>query len=631
MNEHFSDQVSYPGIVYFFLNMILTKTAPRLPVFLRIANIAKRSLSGKPDEVFTSLNNASDPARNQFFQYTWGSWLKNNKVERARRETRFSIEAISSLVKTFKIEDGALQKPQTTADGITSLKHNWNKDVIGESNYEIKSIASIHEGKHHRVYRITLGNGKNLALRIPYKLDSDFAIEQSIKSEAATLDFLNLKLGLNVPKVVAFGATKTNALQVPFMLMEHIEGELLMRKWDPMVPSSETADKALKEVIDPVMDFQAEALEMTFNKFGSLFFFDDVAHEHQLTLPYDGETNESLKNRWRIGPSVERAFSRGKKHLSAQDVGKFNGPWNSTKPLDLVSDLAKIQLEALRQRLALVQADAGSRLESADELNKQISTFEHLLKISQTLFNPESQSIMNAVEMFKPRMFFPDLDPLNVIVQKDTGKQYFIDFEHTCIKPFIFFNYPAFVAYQGAKIYNLEEDIPGYAEMDDVEKQQYQFMFYKTRNERLWEYALNDKRHDLIAIASPHAKVLKAPYLQALECKTDKDYLFVENSIVQLQAMWNVYVANGLVNTQESAFPISYTQEQLDQHQQELENYQMEIVSQPFAATGGWIPQDMFDVLQLQGIIVDDGDGNYHIENEAVLKDMPPTQAEESK
>lgn len=589
---------------------------------------ARRFISAKPTQVTTSLNNASDPARDQFFQYTWGSWLKNNKVERARRETRFSIEGVSKFFKELKVENGPPSMPQQSLSGIVSLRHNWTKDTIGQNSHEVKAIASIHEGKHHRVYKISMANGKDLALRIPYKLDSDFAIEQSIKSEVATLDFLDLKLGANVPKVVAYGPTKSNSLQIPFILMEHIEGDLLMKKWDPMAPSSETVDKELKEVIDPIMDFQVKNLEITFNQFGSLFFFDDVAHENQQTLPYDGESNENLVNRWRIGPTVEKAFFRGKKHLAAQTINKFNGPWAAEKPLDMISDLAKIEIEALRQRLALAQADASNKVEDMEGLKKQIESFEKFSLMSQLFFNPSSTSIMNATEMFKPCLFFPDIDPLNVIVQKDTKKHYFIDLEHASIKPFILFNYPAFVEYQGAKVYNLEEDIPGYAEMDDVEKQQYQFMYYKTRNERLWEHSLNEMRHDLIAIASPHVKVLKAPYLQALECKTDKDYLFVENSIVQLQAMWQVYASNGLINTQEGAFPISYTQEQMDEHQQEMEKYQMDIVSTPFAATGGWVPQDMFEVLQLQGIIVDDGNGDYHIENEAVLKDIPKPNAE---
>lgn len=234
---------------------------------------------------------------------------------------------------------------------------------------------------------------------------------------------------------------------------------------------------------------------------------------------------------------------------------------------------------------------------------------------------------MNVEELFKPRLYIPDLDPLNVIQHSDT-ENYFIDFEGSTIKPFILTSYPKFVAYQGAKIYNLEEDVPGYKEMEELEKQQYEFMYYKTRNERMWEFELNKYRHDLIAIASPHIKVLKSPYLQALDVKNGKDYLYVEGSIVQLQAMWEAYVANELVNSKDTKFPIEYTAEYLDQHQQELSDYQLETVSSPFSATGGWIPQDMFDTLKAQGILVETKDGNYKVETEKVLEN-PPAQPEE--
>ncbi|OBA17997.1 altered inheritance of mitochondria protein 9, mitochondrial [Metschnikowia bicuspidata var. bicuspidata NRRL YB-4993] len=582
-------------------------------------------LTSRPKETFTRLNDRSDPSRNLFFQYTWGSWLKNDALEKARRETRFNIENLSTFVKSLKVQDSeVLAKPQALSNGIVTLPNNMTQDIMGGTGFELKSIASIHEGKHHRVYKLTLASDKELVLRIPYKLESDFAIEQKIKSEVATMDFLAEKLNASVPKVLAYGATRTNPLQTPFILIEHIEGELLMKQWDPMMADSDTSKAKLLEVIQPIMNFSDTALSVTFNRFGSLYFFDDVNPEQQSVLPYDGETNEALKNRWRIGPSVERVFSKNKKHLNAQQVGQFNGPWDANKPLDMITDVAGIHLESLRLRLALAQADAGNKVENVDALKKQIGVFDDLKTMSQKLFNPTSKSVMNVTEMFKPRLFFPDLDPLNVIVRD--GVPVFLDFEHASIKPFILANYPSFIAYQGAKIYNLEDEIPEYSTMDDVDKQQYQFMYYKTRNERMWEHALNEKRHDLIAVASPHVKVLKAPYLQALECKSDKDYLFVENAMVQLQAMWNVYVANGLVNTEENGFPIEYTQTQLDEHQAYLEDHQTEVMSTPFAATGGWVPQDMFAVLKEQNILVKDKNGDYFIEKEAVLRDVPGTE-----
>lgn len=603
----------------------MLRSVPRNVTCLRairpVSRIAKRFLSEEPREVFTRINDFSDPARNTFFQYSWGSWLKNDKIERARRETRFSIEGASRFVKDLTLSsDAAIQNPKEVG-GSFVLPNNLTADILGEGS-EIKSIASIHEGKHHRIYKLTLSSGKELALRIPYKLESDFALENKIKSEVATLDFMSVKLDANVPKVVAYGPTRANAFQTQYILMEHIEGELLMKQWNPLAGDSAEDESKLKSVIEPISEFQDKLLETTFSRSGSLYFKDDVSAADQAVSPYE-ETDEVLKNRWRVGPSVEKAYSKGKKHLSAQQIKAQSGPFDADKPLSVIEGIANVQLEALKGRLALAQANAGSKVENIDQLKKQITTFENFKTMSTKLFNPSSPSIKNSEELFAPRLFAPDLDPLNVIVEAKSGKPYFVDFEHTSIKPFIFANYPAFVAYQGSKIYDLENDIEGYKDMDDVEKQQFQFMYCKTRNEKLWEIALNEKRHSLIAVASPHIKVLKAPYLQALDVKGDRDYLFVENAVIQLQAMWDTYVANSLCNATDAEFPVEYTAEYLNQHQSELEEFQKEVVSTPFAATGGWVPQDMFDVLKEQGILVADAEGNYKVETEAALKDAP--------
>ncbi|KAM9886278.1 hypothetical protein OXX79_014300, partial [Metschnikowia pulcherrima] len=83
--------------------------------------------------------------------------------------------------------------------------------------------------------------------------------------------------------------------------MEYVKGDLLMKQWDPMMPDSETSKEKLSSVIEPIMDFYDKALSITFNRFGSLYFHDDVSIENQSFLPYE-ESDEILKNRWRIGP-----------------------------------------------------------------------------------------------------------------------------------------------------------------------------------------------------------------------------------------------------------------------------------------------------------------------------------------
>lgn len=592
-----------------------------------IANVVFRrfqSLGSKPQEVYTKISDTADPKRDRFFQYSWGSWLRNNENERAKRATRFSIEGATKLLGQLAAEktDGTVKAP-VSKNGSTVLTNNLVLEIIGnDAQATIKSISSIHEGKHHRVYKILLTSDKHLVLRLPYKLGSDVAILQKIKSEVATMDFLALKLGLNVPKVLAYGPDRSNVLEHPYILMEHIDGELLMKQWEPMAED----EAKVKTVVEPIADFNLRVIAPEFNKFGSLYFDKDVATELRNDPAYDGEEDVTLVGRWRIGPSVERPFCKRKDKLSAKTVAQFNGPWKADEPMLVVESVASIELENLKTRMALAQADAGS-MDNVDSLKRQITTFEHFKAMGPQLLNPKSKSIMNADALFKPRLYVPDLDPMNAIVNPDKNNEiYFVDFENTTIKPFILSNYPPFVEYQGAKVYDLEHDVQGYAEMDEVEKQQYQFMYYKTRNERLWETELNRHRHDLIAVASPHIKVLKSPYTQALEYRNDNDYLYVEACMVQLQAMWEAYVANELCNSKDNKFPIEYSAHFLDEHQRLLEEYRAESVSTPFAATGGWIPQDMFDQLLAQGIILEK-DGDFTVATEKVLE----SQDEETK
>lgn len=597
-----------------------------------IATRYQSSLRSEPHEILTKLGE-NDPNRNQFFQYTWGSWIKDDKIEKSKRQTSFSIEGISKIVKDFqsiksnstnfdKNGNPIIKSPLQLKDGSYVLSNNLSNDILGESSldYLIKSIASIHEGKHHRIYKITLSTNKSLILRIPYKLESDFAIEQKIKSEVATLDFLNLKLNLNVPKVVAYSSTRNNCVESPYILMEFIPGNLLMKQWNPLLEDSEENLSKLKSVITPMVEFQNQVNSIEFNKFGSLYFHDDVSISNQSDLPYNNESNPLLKNRWRIGPSVEKVYSKNKRLLPSKVINEYNGPWNASKPEKLIESAIDLEIENIQSRISLSQADSSNKVENIEQLNQQLETLRNFKKIANQLINPKSSAILNVENLFKPRLNIPDLDPLNVIL-KNENTPYFLDFEYASIKPFIFTSYPAFIEYNGAKIYDLEQDIPEFLELDEIEQQQYKFMYLKTRNERLWESELNRINHDFIAVASPHLKLLKSPYLQLLQLKNDLDYLYIENSLMQLQQMWQAYVSNDLCNSSNGEqFPIKYDQEYVDRIETDLQNYQNEIVSQPFAATGGWVPQDMFANLVDSGIIVEDENGNYKISTEKALQ-----------
>ncbi|ODV93838.1 hypothetical protein PACTADRAFT_51589 [Pachysolen tannophilus NRRL Y-2460] len=602
-------------------------------IAFRLNSTTSKSESSEPKEVFTKLSDEKDPQRNAFFQYSWGSWLKNDKQEKERRTTRFSIEGcaevLDTLVKTsldtmknLDKEDKPIVKDpkRVSKQDIVVLSHNVKLDTIGSVNPNekilIKKMLSIHEGKHHRIYKLETSTGKNFILRIPYPLDAEFVISKKIQSEVATMDFLDLKLGLKVPKVYAYGVDSKNPFKSPFILMEYLEGPLLMKQWNPLESeiTNPEAKQILKKVIDPIANFQDKMLSVEFNGIGSLYFRDDVDATEQIQEPYSGETKEHLKNRWCIGPLVERVYFKNKKALTANQYKGKLGPYN--KPLDIIKSVADIELENLKTRLSLADADSSPKVEDKLLLKKAIEVYEKLLKVAPLLFNPETKTLPNAKELFKPRLFNPDLDPMNVILQKDSDP-YFVDFESSAIKPFILQSYPRFIAYEGPKIYNLTEDVENFDQLSDVEKQEYEFMYNRTRNQFLWEYALNERRKELLGAISPAVKALKSPYIAALENKTDKDYLYVESALINLEKFWQSYLENGLVGGE---LPYHFSEQDYNEHVSEMNKYQEEIVASPFTATKGWVPQDMFTHLLANGFIVKDKNGDHYIDKDKILQ-----------
>lgn len=576
---------------------------------LRQLSSSRRHLNATPAE--------ETPLTLKFFEYTWGTWLHNDKLEKARRQTKFDVDSLTHQLHTYKPQAGLL--PPTKQLGISWLDHNVAA-LLGEHGRQAKQISLIHEGKHHHVYKIDFdGTDTLLVLRVPYKLELDAAIARKIKLEAAVLDFLHTKAQLNVPRLVAYAPDAQNPVGSPFTLMEYVSGDLLMKQWNPLAEASDNVNDDLKRVIDPILDFQAQVNKYTFTKYGSLYFADDVDPEHATDEPaYTGETDDNLVNRWKIGPSIEQLYAKNKRLLPAETIKQFAGPWPRDSPDAIISDLAQLELENARQRLARVAANAGGDA-NKDLLREQIKTFENFAKVAPKLINPHSPLIMHVDEQFQPRLYLPDLDPLNVI--DGPNGLVFIDFEYAVIKPFLYQQYPQFITYDGDKIYDLENEIPEWDQLDELDQGHFKFMHYKTRNQHLWEHALNDRLHDLIAIALPHIKNLKAPYVHTLNISNDEDHLYVEDLMIALAPLWQAYTDAQLTNTEDPDYPIKYDEKYVEEMQSKLRDYQTILSLEPFAAIGGWVPQDMFDNLKAQGFIEQDHNGNYSIAKNKVLQE----------
>ena len=590
-----------------------------------------RFMAQEAKETFTSLNDENDPQREAIFKYTWGTWLKNDEAEKRKRYTKFSLTGLQKVMKelldetkdtaknTKDVKEApAVVPPKAHQNGIVSLPHNVNVVNFGSLNpneqFQIKQLSSLHEGKHHRIYKLDLNTGKSFILRIPYPLDTEYAIKKRIQSEAATLDFINLKTDINVPKVFAYGADNTNPLNIPFILEEFIEGETLMKKWQPMTPHTDAKHKdIIGEVINPLSEFQAKLSAFEFNQFGSLYFNVDST-EVNPKEPYNGETDKALKGRWVIGPSTERVYWRNKRHLKKSQFENLVGPWAADKPLDLVESVADIELESLRTRLALSEADAGV-IENKDLLKQEIDIYSNLKTLAPVLINTKSESVKNIDALFAPRLAHTDIDPMNVLVKDD--EYYFLDFEGATIKPIIFQSTPRFVAYEdGPKIYEFEIDMKQYETLSDADKYYYDFAVVRTRNEVLWDVALAKTFAELDTEASPVLKRLRGPYVTAVEKRSDLEAALVERKIYEVSVQWDQFAEHKFVLAEK--FPIEINQEKWETHAALLEKYYAEIGNVAFAVTSGWVPQDMFESLLSQGVIVKKDNGDYEIANEAL-------------
>lgn len=601
-----------------------------------VQKVRLNSTQGKPAEdgkaTSTNLFNDADPNRNHMFEYSWGTWLKNDEIEKQKRLTKFSIQGLNDLIKRIiSIEKSGVVKEKNPdeikrIENIRVLSNNiahFFKDSKNENN--IKQIVSLHEGKHHRIYRIEIeGVEKKLVLRLPYTLHSQLFTKRKLESEVATMDFLTNAFNLNIPKVLSYSGDYDNFVGHPFILMEYVDDveSSLMKKWNPLMESKDDrlddpeAIEKLNEVIEPLADFNKIVSDFVFDNYGSIYFKDDCP-ENLEKVAYENQ------DRWVIGPTVETAYYRNKQYVKEEDLNKYVGPWKGSEPLKMIKDLVELELHSLRVRLSLV--DSGKvTTDTKEGLEFCIKIFEKLDKIAGEMFNlNENETLIpNLNELLKPRLFIGDLDPMNVLVRSGEKGYEFVDLENSVVKPFLISSYPKFLEYNGAKIFNLKDEIENFEALDEIEQEQYKFMFKRTRNQFLWEVSINKRSKDLVGVISPVIKLIKNCYLNVLNFKQPKDSLYIENGLIEISTMWDNYNENGVVGKfKGEKNPIKFTDDEIKEFTDEIRDYEAENSSKPFIATDGWVPQDMFKRLQDQGMIVRDDEKNeWAVDTEKILK-----------
>ncbi|QOU22875.1 hypothetical protein BRETT_003062 [Brettanomyces bruxellensis] len=549
----------------------------------------------EPEEVFTNLNMDNDPIRNRMFEYNWGTWIKNDELEKRKRFTKFSISGLNEVVRVLQT---TVDKPNSeimdigkNVKAITGSLKKLDSDDKAIAN--IKQIVSIHEGKHHHVYKVILTNGKALALRLPYRTMPDFYTERCLQSEAATSYYLQERLGLCIPKLIAYSGSFDNFLEFPFILSEYKEGDLLMKNWDPIIKGKlgdKTVEKKLSVAIDPIFSFMKATTCASFPGYGSLYFKGDIQ---------EGKKLMALKSDdlFVLGPTTLRCYYRTSDVLDQAEIDNYTGPWAVESPLKMIKDLSSLIVSSLKKK--------ELTKDSVNDLNKVIKVYQSLENTSEKLLDIRSSSIPNFEKLIEPRLHIPDLDPMNVVVSGE-GEYNFLDFEGATTIPFIVSSAPLFIEYSGPKVFDINE-VENFDGLAPKSKARVEYMQKRTRNQEYWEKKLVKEMHDMSSSASPIVKMVKDPFICVVRNHVpDHEYFSLAGSLFMLKHAWKDLREGHIVDNTEC--PIELTDHDFNQFASDYDSYQRKINSEPFGITGGWVPQDVFERLLKQGVVIKDGE-----------------------
>ncbi|KAK9449187.1 uncharacterized protein V1518DRAFT_417362 [Limtongia smithiae] len=568
-------------------SFVAAAAARRLRITMQ--RIQRRCISHKPTT--TTVDSSNEASRSEFFKYSWGTWATNDEVEKAKRHTPFAIEGIAEIVHR------ARDTPRTVPRA------------------SVRAITSLAEGRHHRIFLAELDDNSQYVLRVPYPLDWSWEARRArMRSEVATMDFARRKWGMFVPEVVSWAPTADNPLEREYILMEYLppDGDRalrnLMSKWHPLDAS--VADRA--KVLKVVVHLLESLLATRFSQFGSLYFTEDVDTSLQNALPYAGEEDPKLVDRWRIGPTIEPAFwQNGIEHDGSTD----RGPWNT--PAEYLMATARAHMAAYKNLLM-------NPVIATTELGLYLPTWMDTYNKYAFLTSRLVPDVPADSDMLSPRLCHPDLDPTNILVDTasnsagdDTqsfSSPYLLDWEGATIKPYFLHGAPKFVRYNGYKIYKREE-VEHYDQLAEQQKRQVDYMMAATANQFTFEFLFKHSFPTLINAFSPHVKTLREPYRVAM----DADYKYHPLEIVDLR--------DTLIRTQEqleltsatpsadeiakTTSPATFTAEEIEQHATILQQWEDTIQKLPFYSTKGWIPQNVFDELIATGELVKDEYGNY--------------------
>ncbi|KAH9204824.1 kinase-like domain-containing protein [Leptodontidium sp. 2 PMI_412] len=222
----------------------------------------------------------------QFYKYTSGRWLWNEKYQLARRYVEFDLP-------------GLLQVSAQAIGARSCVK-----------------VEKLPEGNFSKVFLIAMDDGRELIAKLPNP--NAGRPHFTTASEAATMDYVRNVLGIPAPRVYGWSSSTDNPVRAEYILMERCGGVELGKIWHDM-PWEERL-----EVIRTLVGYEKAFVSANLPMHGSLYYAKDLPSPSPSQF-LDSVNSINKGEAFVVGPTTNRAFfDQGRDSVEVN-----RGPWPS--------------------------------------------------------------------------------------------------------------------------------------------------------------------------------------------------------------------------------------------------------------------------------------------------------------
>ncbi|KAK0222803.1 kinase-like domain-containing protein [Armillaria nabsnona] len=408
-----------------------------------------------------------------------GRWLYNDAEQRAARYTPFGVDALQEIACK------SVDARRCTA------------------------FTKIAEGSYNKIFLLEFDNTSRAVARIPSSIVGNTHL--STCSEVATMQFVREELDSHyAPKVLAWNASSSNPVALPFILMEYLPNPPLQSCWYHI--KGVQTGYAMSDICWLQYFFTLRK----FSQIGSLYFKEDVSPELQdRPLYLSDEDNQRLSaQKYRIGPIVDREWWRGERRNMRAD----RGPWPDMA--SYITAAARLAQESLSRGVETASSSTRSSLQDLPEIHQLL---EKCIAAAPHLAPPDST-------LLSPLLAHPDMSASNMLIESPEKPSItcFLDWQGAIVAPvFMQASIPALLAYTDG-VFELDSEgyvppLPEDIDQCPSDEQEYLRLHHKLLSRYRFYLAQLPKLVPIHAAAwrYPHQEVTSDLPLYVLRCWAD--------------------------------------------------------------------------------------------------------------